>query len=48
MGPVQHVELELDRCEPVAEFGLLAREHVLLDVVGEAQVQQAILLRDDQ
>jgi len=41
------IDLKLDRGKPVANFRALAGEGILIDVIGQAQVEQAILLGDD-
>jgi hypothetical protein len=45
---VQRVKLELDRGEAVSQFGALAGERLLVDVFGQAQVEQPILLLHKQ
>jgi hypothetical protein len=45
---VQHVLLQLDRREPVPHFRVLAGKRLLVDVFGQSQVEQPILLGNDQ
>jgi hypothetical protein len=48
VGAVQQVELQLDGREPVTHFHMLAGESLLVDVFGQPQVQQPILLCNDE
>ncbi|MCL4742758.1 MAG: hypothetical protein KJZ54_11215 [Phycisphaerales bacterium] len=48
MRAVQHVQLQLDRRQPVAEFRVLAGEGLLIHIVGQPQVEQPVLLGDEQ
>ncbi|HEY2787356.1 MAG TPA: hypothetical protein VGJ05_20540 [Fimbriiglobus sp.] len=45
---VEGVTLELDRSKPVADFRTLACERLLVDVIGQPQVEQPILLLHKQ
>ena len=48
VAAVERINLKLDRGEAVADFRALAGEGILIDVIGQPQVEQAILLGDDQ
>ncbi|MEZ6172052.1 MAG: hypothetical protein R3B58_03660 [Phycisphaerales bacterium] len=45
---IQHIKLQLDRCEPVSKLCVLVRECVLVHIVAESEIEQSVLLLDEQ
>src|SRR5579871_672015 len=48
VGAVYRVELQLDRGQAVTQFGVLAGERLLVDVLGQPHVEQPVLLLHQQ
>jgi hypothetical protein len=46
MRAVHHVELQLDGSQSIPQLGVLAGERVLVHILGQTEVQEAILLLD--